>query len=690
MRARWVVVALVAIGVVVSGEWGVAGGREEVKEGKSVRAEEVENSVRRQDAGIEERFLTPRTSFGMTEFVLEDGVNGTQDPPSKNEDGAPKKDLGGILGERQDAGIEERFFPQKARKEAEVFASLGMTGLALGEGAPGANPSSTGRSACATGRMACTAEGQEISGAAQGYKIAGVVVNAVTGAALGRVKVTLAETRARMQRIERVTDEGGRFEFAGLPAGKYSLQGSRGGYITASYEQHEQYSTGIVTGLEFATEKLVLRLMPMAMIAGHVMDELGEPVKSAQVRLFEETHMGGTSRVIARGFSQSDDRGYFDLSGLEPGTYFVSVNAMPWYAMHPGQVQGVEQHIPAGLDVAYATTFYGGATESENAAPIELKGGERREIDIRMSPVPSLHLTFRVPAPTVGPNQEPTPQEMQRQFRMPVFQKRVFDTEEFVQFGGMQPVGPGVFEVSGIAAGRYDVSIHSGDPNEPQEFTEMNLTRDGQDLSATQGEILGKVKVMVKMPEGEPLPRPNAVGLRDARQRFAGVAPADTSGAAEFNGVKPGKYAILLLNPGKQYAVVNVVSGGEATAGHEVTVVGGATTEVTAELVGGDARIEGVVEKNGKAVAGVMVALVPKDPEQHEELFRRDQSDFDGTFTLQSVVPGTYTVVAVEDAWGFDWMKAGVLGRYVLHGKEVVVGEKKLVRLGEAVEVQGR
>jgi Carboxypeptidase regulatory-like domain len=669
MRARWVGIGLVVCGVVVSGEWLVAGGREEVKAGKSVRVEEVGNSVKRQDAGIEERFLTP---FGMTEFLLAEGVKETQDPPSRNEDGAPKKDVGGILGERQDAGIEERFLtprtsfgvtefvleegvretqvfgtkcglgdcgsedpqshvgrqedgieerflPQKARKEAEVFASLGMTGLALGEGAPGANPKSTGRSACATGRMACTAERQEISGAAQGYKIAGVVVNAVTGAALGRVKVTLAETRARMQRIERVTDEGGRFEFAGMPAGKYSLQGSRGGYLTASYEQHEQYSTAIVTGPEFATEKLVLRLMPMAMIAGHVMDESGEPVRSARVQLFEETRLGGTSRVIGRGFSQSDDRGYFDLNGLEPGRYFVSVNARPWYAMHPGQVQGVEQHIPAALDVAYATTFYGGATESENAAPIELKGGEKKEIDIRMSPVPSLHLMIRMPETKVGPNQELTPQEIQRQVRMPVFQKRVFDTEEFVQFEGMQPVGPGVFEVSGIAAGRYDVSIHSGDPNEPQEFTEMNLTRDGQDLSATQGEILGKVKVTVKMPEGAPLPRPNAVGLRDARQRFAGVRPGDASGAAEFDGVKPGKYAILLLNPGKQYAVVKVVSGGEETAGHEVTVVGGTTAEVTAELVGGDTRIEGIVEKNGKPVAGAMVALVPKDPERHEE-----------------------------------------------------------------------
>ena len=71
----------------------------------------------------------------------------------------------------------------------------------------------------------------------------------------------MADTRARMRRIETVTGEGGHFEFAGLPAGKYALEGSRSGYITAGYEQHEQYSTAIVTGPEFATEKLVLRLI---------------------------------------------------------------------------------------------------------------------------------------------------------------------------------------------------------------------------------------------------------------------------------------------------------------------------------------------------------------------------------------------------------------------------------------------
>jgi len=69
----------------------------------------------------------------------------------------------------------------------------------------------------------------------------------------------------------------------------------------------------------------------------------------------------------------------------------------------------------------------------------------------------------------------------------------------------------------------------------------------------------------------------------------------------------------------------------------------------------------------------------------------RDQSDFDGTFLLPDVVPGTYTLVAVEDVWGFEWMKPAVLEMYIKTGKGMVVepGETGVVRV-DAVEVVGR
>jgi hypothetical protein len=56
------------------------------------------------------------------------------------------------------------------------------------------------------------------------------------------------------------------------------------------------------------------------------------------------------------------------------------------------------------------------------------------------------------------------------------------------------------------------------------------------------------------------------------------------------------------------------------------------------------------------------------------------------------VFPGTYTIVAVEDAWGFDWLQPGVLTRYAQRGQNVIVGEKLrgTVHLPEALGVQGK
>ncbi len=515
----------------------------------------------------------------------------------------------------------------------------------------------------------------------QGYVIAGTVVNAITGAPLGRVRVSIADTRARMQRIEMETGEGGHFEFAHLAAGKYSLQGSRQGYITSFFEQHERYSTAIVTGTEFATDKLVLRLTPMATISGHVLDESGEPVRSAQVQLFVEDHSGGMSRVNHAGGASSDDRGYFDMGGLQPGTYFVSANAKPWYAVHPasGDASGdAGQKVLAGLDVAYPTTYYGGGTESDEAAAIELKGGEKREIDIRMNPVPALHLLFHMSMEEDG-----------RGLQIPILQRHVFDMTEGAPVGELRQVAPGVMEFAGVPAGRYDVNIRSGDPNAPQEFSEMDLRRDGQDLNATEGEALGKLNVTVKFADGQGLPRMYVVGLRDAGQRMAQAMPADARGNVTFEAVRPGKYALVVLAQGRTYAVVRTMAGTAETAGHDVIVTPGAGTDVTAEVAAGDGLVEGVAMKHGKPAAGVMVALVPNDPERHVEWFRRDQSDFDGTFALQGVIAGKYTIVAVEDAWGFDWMKPGVLAGYVKKGKSVEVGGSGMVRLEEGVEVQG-
>jgi hypothetical protein len=529
---------------------------------------------------------------------------------------------------------------------------------------------------------------EEKSAAVETFKIAGTAVNAMTGAPLGSARISIADTKERTKVISMVASEGGHFEFSGLKAGKYSLEGAKRGYIPAAYEQHEQFSTAIVTGPEFATEHLVLRLMPMAMITGHVLDEFGEAVRSAQVSLFREDRGEGMKRILRAGNATSDDRGFFDFNLLQPGIYYASVSAKPWYAVHPitaAEGGNTGQHVSPALDAAYPTTYYGGATEAEGAAPIEVKGGDREKIEIRLIPGPALHLVFRTP--------EGQAEQQGNSLARPVLQKRVFDSVQHVQTEGVQQVAPGVYEITGVAPGHYTVRTKSGEPGQRGQSTDLELSRNGQELSGSEGEALGSVKMKIKMPGHETLPKQYGVFLQDSRGRAAGFTQGDASGQVTFEDVVPEKYAILfgvLGGPAKPYTVVRTSSAAGDSSGHYVNVTAGATVELTAYLAGGVMRIEGVAQKNGKPVEGVMVALVPNDPEMHREMFRRDQSDFDGTFSIPGVIPGTYTIVAVEDAWGFEWAQPGVLARYVQHGQEVIVGEEMrgTLYLPEPVEVQ--
>ena len=540
------------------------------------------------------------------------------------------------------------------------------------------------RAGVTDGRQNPSPEPEEKPAAVETFKIAGTAVNAMTGAPLVQARISIADTKDRNRVISVITQESGHFEFSDLRAGKYSLEGAKRGYIPSAYEQHEQFSTAIVTGLEFATEHLVLRLMPMAMILGHALDEFGEPVRRAQVSLFREDHGEGMKRILRAGFSTSDDRGFFDFNLLQPGTYYASVSAKPWYAVHPitaAEGGNTGQQVSPALDVAYPTTYYGGATEADGATPIELKGGDKTNIEIRLSPTQALHLVFRTPQgqPDQG-----------NAFYPPDLQKRVFDSVQHVQTEGVQQVAPGVYEVTGVAPGHYTVRTRNGASGQMGQSTDVELSQNGQELSASDGEALGSVRVKIKMLGEATLPKQYAVILRDPRGRGMAYRQGDATGQVSFEEVVPGKYAIQYAAPGQPYWVVRTSSAAGESRGHEVNVAPGATVELTAYLAGGVMRIEGVAQKNGKPVAGVMVALVPNDPETHRELFRRDQSDFDGTFSIAGVIPGTYTIVAVEDAWGFEWAKPGVLARYVQHGQEVIVGEQMrgTLRLPEPVEVQ--
>jgi hypothetical protein len=518
-----------------------------------------------------------------------------------------------------------------------------------------------------------------------GYKISGTIVNSLDGAPLGQARVSLVEAQNRAQAISMVTSESGHFEFDSLPEGKFSLEGAKREFLEAAYQQHEQFSTAIVTGAGFNTENLVLRLTPLGLLGGRVIDESGDPVRGARVGLYVERHQGGLNRIGRAGLGSTDDQGSYEFAALVPGNYYVSVLAKPWYAVHPfsASVDGVGNLPPSvdkSLDVVYPTTFYNGATDSDGATPIAVNGGDHVTADIHLNAVPALHLLIRVA------------NEGQQGFAMPSFQKRVFDSPESVQSDGMNQVAAGVYEMVGVPAGKYSVSTRVAASGRLLQASEINLTKDGQEWQSSPSEPPGTLNVSAKMARGEPVPKELNLALRNSRRQLVAFKPLEANGEVTFEDVPPGTYAVTVNSPTMPYTVARISTHGVETAGHDVTLTAGASMEVSVSTLAGIVRVAGFAKRDGKPMSGVMVALVPKDPESHPERFRRDQSDMDGSFALVGVLPGSYTIVAVEDAWGFPWMQPGALQRYMQHGQNLTIGEwmNGAVHLPDPVEVQPR
>ena len=102
----------------------------------------------------------------------------------------------------------------------------------------------------------------------------------------------------------------------------------------------------------------------------------------------------------------------------------------------------------------------------------------------------------------------------------------------------------------------------------------------------------------------------------------------------------------------------------------------------------GYGQIEGVAEHAGRPASGVMVLLAPQDAKDNQILFRRDQSDSDGTFLLSDIIPGRYRLLAIDEGWELNWADPNVLAAYLK--KSITVQVHAHDKLKQTVEVQSR
>jgi hypothetical protein len=168
--------------------------------------------------------------------------------------------------------------------------------------------------------------------------------------------------------------------------------------------------------------------------------------------------------------------------------------------------------------------------------------------------------------------------------------------------------------------------------------------------------------------------------LADRTSREGFSAEVSDKGFFDFkdNEIRPGTYDVELANaPGFQ--IRSLVAKGAKTAGRTIEIGSGSSVQLVCTATRAMAQITGFVLRDDKPFAGAMVVLVPQDTSADWLLFRRDQSDSDGTFTLPAVLPGHYSAIAIENGWDLDWASPAVLQPYLKNGTPVeVTGEGKM------------
>ena len=165
------------------------------------------------------------------------------------------------------------------------------------------------------------------------------------------------------------------------------------------------------------------------------------------------------------------------------------------------------------------------------------------------------------------------------------------------------------------------------------------------------------------------------------------MAQADQSGefSLKDQAVPPGTYDVLVVQPAA-VAVKSLSATGAKASGRSVEIAGGQDVRLKVVLSEGSGRVTGFAVKDGKPVDGVMIVLVPEVPEHNLVLFRRDQSDSDGSFALPGVHPGKYTVVAIENGWELEWLTPGALEKFLAGGETVRVAANAKIEVKVKVQ----
>jgi hypothetical protein len=501
------------------------------------------------------------------------------------------------------------------------------------------------------------------------FKVEGTVVNSVTGKPLPRVLVQIYGR-------SRLTGPEGEFSFATVPAGRAYVTLTKPGYFGPGQTQSFQsYGNPIEVGPD--TGKMVLKLAPEVVMAGHVTGQDDEPLEGAgvQVLTFQETE-GRQILMPARGDVRTDEDGNFRIAGLPSGRYYLAVKA----GNVTRRVLGAQT--PKAPEAYPAIVYHPGTADLAAATPLDLAPGQKVDTQFSLALSPAYKLAGKVAAAGEW-----------KQISSPI----IIDSMDQVLFTPDQyDAASGAFEFRAVPAGTYTVRVSGADMQNRGRFSTHKVTVSGSvtnlQLSLQPGvniPVVERTEFNKPRERGSSCPwsdsngelhqsdcsdypaaRVELISMDSVRLRFSTeFTPVQDPSAFGIHGVAPGKYMVRAQPSFGGY--VQSVRSGNLDLLRELLTVPEEGTAAPIEVVlrddPGTLKVIVHADKPGQSATILVLAEGALFPSPN--LVGNSSTEV----YFPPMAPGNYKVFAFDSLAGLEYGNPDALAKYASKAAAVTV-----------------
>jgi uncharacterized GH25 family protein len=456
--------------------------------------------------------------------------------------------------------------------------------------------------------------------------VEGRVINSLNGEAVRKATVILrAHDQDHGPSYADETDANGHFSIDDVESGEYAVFAERPGFMMQSTGATGAPPPSIKIEKGQNIADLTIRLTPLGVIAGRVLDADGDPVRGATVRALRYSYVAGKKELTNAEQVQSGDNGEFRLFGLRAGTFYLK-------ATHFRR--------GSGWPPASVSTYYPGASDESHAAPVMLRAGAQlRGFDIRLQATSGY--TIRVES-----------SEAERtNSRFPVF---LLNKEGFANQGGAIFFSSNIV-FSGVPPGWYEVLAIRQPEGEKPRYARLavevvNADVDGGTLNfLPAADISGSVRVEGGAAKGFEGLRVDLRQTRPTPMMGSSSAEVKPDGSFLLKDVPPGAHELAIAGKAGLY-LKSLRLGDKQLTDWRIDVT--SKLEGLVIVLGADmGELEGSVQNGkGEPVLRARVnAIAYGDQASRTDFNRFAFTDEKGEFKIKDVAPGEYKIFAWED-----------------------------------------